>query len=56
MKKHFFFKLQLLYQIIAGLDYGYMNDKNNEASVNNLWSTENAVGQTASQMWSPFPV
>lgn len=45
------FTLEQLNQRIAGFDYGYMNEKNKPSAIINLRSSENAVRQTASQMW-----
>ena len=45
------FTLEQLNDRISSFDYGYMNEKNKPSVILNLRTNENAVRQTASQMW-----
>ena len=45
------FTLEQLNDRILGSDCGYMNEKNKPSVILNLRTNENAVKQTASQMW-----
>ncbi len=56
MLRHFIyeekcFSLELLNERIAAFDYGYENQKNKPSAIINLRTSENAIRQTASQMW-----
>lgn len=45
------FTLEQLNNRISSFDYGYMNERNKPSVILNLRTNENAVKQTASQMW-----
>lgn len=56
MLHHFIYKeklftLELLNQRISSFSYGYGNEKNKPSVILNLKTSENAIKQTASQMW-----
>ncbi|KAA0712534.1 hypothetical protein E1301_Tti019070 [Triplophysa tibetana] len=56
MLRHFIyeekrFSLEQLNERIAGFGYGYENQKNKPSVIVNLKTSENAIRQTASQMW-----
>lgn len=45
------FTLELLNHRISSFDYGYGNEKNKPSVILNLRTADNAIKQTASQMW-----
>lgn len=54
--RHFIYKeqlftLEMLNHRISGFKYGYENEKNKARVILNLRTSDNAVKQTASQMW-----
>ncbi|XP_052003744.1 uncharacterized protein LOC127658461 [Xyrauchen texanus] len=56
MLRHFIyeerlFSLELLNHRISSFDYGYGNEKNKPSVILNLRTSDNAIKQTASQMW-----
>nr|XP_054597976.1 uncharacterized protein LOC129152226 isoform X1 [Nothobranchius furzeri] len=45
------FSLELVNHRITSFDYGYGNEKNKPSAILNLRTSDNAIKQTASQMW-----